>query len=147
MGCARGEPQLQVGRGDRHAGAELASLVAASVGRCTPTFRKPFHTDSPSIQGQWHPFTNKPTALGCSSRGPESCPDPAASTMKTNSIPTVWTFTPAEGGSCSWFASRETDEATNGVLLAWDKEELPVSFDVHREAGTVSLLILSQLTS
>ncbi|KAG7222292.1 hypothetical protein INR49_027296 [Caranx melampygus] len=22
--------------------------------------RKPFHTDNPSIQGQWHPFTNRP---------------------------------------------------------------------------------------
>lgn len=25
--------------------------------------RKPFHTDNPSIQGQWHPFTNKPSVL------------------------------------------------------------------------------------
>ncbi|XP_068162239.1 large ribosomal subunit protein mL43 [Antennarius striatus] len=26
--------------------------------------RKPFHTDSPSIQGQWHPFTNRPLSIG-----------------------------------------------------------------------------------
>uniref|UniRef100_A0A3Q2PB06 Mitochondrial ribosomal protein L43 n=1 Tax=Fundulus heteroclitus TaxID=8078 RepID=A0A3Q2PB06_FUNHE len=26
--------------------------------------RKPLHTDSPSIQGQWHPFTNRPPSLG-----------------------------------------------------------------------------------
>ncbi|KAJ8416154.1 hypothetical protein AAFF_G00381760 [Aldrovandia affinis] len=26
--------------------------------------RKPFHTDSPSIQGQWHPFTNRPPSIG-----------------------------------------------------------------------------------
>ncbi|KPP74127.1 39S ribosomal protein L43, mitochondrial-like [Scleropages formosus] len=26
--------------------------------------RKPFHTDSPSIQGQWHPFVNRPPAVG-----------------------------------------------------------------------------------
>ncbi|XP_063291352.1 large ribosomal subunit protein mL43 [Pelobates fuscus] len=25
--------------------------------------RKPYHTDHPSIQGQWHPFTNKPSSL------------------------------------------------------------------------------------
>ena len=32
--------------------------------------------------------------------------------------------------------------------FAWDKEELPISFDVNREGqGTVSLLILSELTS
>uniref|UniRef100_A0A2I3HPK3 Large ribosomal subunit protein mL43 n=1 Tax=Nomascus leucogenys TaxID=61853 RepID=A0A2I3HPK3_NOMLE len=24
---------------------------------------KPFHIDNPSIQGQWHPFTNKPTTF------------------------------------------------------------------------------------
>ncbi|KAM4526934.1 large ribosomal subunit protein mL43 [Fundulus diaphanus] len=26
--------------------------------------RKPLHTDSPSIQGQWNPFTNRPPSLG-----------------------------------------------------------------------------------
>uniref|UniRef100_H3DAA4 Large ribosomal subunit protein mL43 n=2 Tax=Tetraodon nigroviridis TaxID=99883 RepID=H3DAA4_TETNG len=26
--------------------------------------RKPFHTNSPSIQGQWHPFTNRPPSVG-----------------------------------------------------------------------------------
>ncbi|XP_010156384.1 PREDICTED: 39S ribosomal protein L43, mitochondrial, partial [Eurypyga helias] len=25
--------------------------------------RKPFHTDNPSVQGQWHPLTNKPSIL------------------------------------------------------------------------------------
>ncbi|XP_074855373.1 large ribosomal subunit protein mL43 [Carettochelys insculpta] len=29
--------------------------------------RKPFHTDYPSIQGQWHPFTNKPSVLNVQS--------------------------------------------------------------------------------
>uniref|UniRef100_A0A8C8RA55 Large ribosomal subunit protein mL43 n=1 Tax=Pelusios castaneus TaxID=367368 RepID=A0A8C8RA55_9SAUR len=31
--------------------------------------RKPFHTDNPSIQGQWHPFTNAPSALNVQSVG------------------------------------------------------------------------------
>lgn len=29
-------------------------------------FRKPYHTDSPSIQGVWNPFTHKPTYLNVS---------------------------------------------------------------------------------
>ncbi|ELR62000.1 39S ribosomal protein L43, mitochondrial, partial [Bos mutus] len=46
---------------------EIATLVqklADQSGLDVIRIRKPFHTDSPSIQGQWHPFTNKPTALG-----------------------------------------------------------------------------------
>lgn len=26
--------------------------------------RKPFHTNNPSIQGQWHPFTNRAPSVG-----------------------------------------------------------------------------------
>lgn len=47
--------------------AEIATLVqklADQSGLEVIRIRKPFHTDSPSIQGQWHPFTNKPTTLG-----------------------------------------------------------------------------------
>uniref|UniRef100_M3YZS7 Large ribosomal subunit protein mL43 n=1 Tax=Mustela putorius furo TaxID=9669 RepID=M3YZS7_MUSPF len=46
---------------------EIATLVqklADQSGLDVIRIRKPFHTDSPSIQGQWHPFTNKPTTLG-----------------------------------------------------------------------------------
>lgn len=46
---------------------EIATLVqklANQSGLDVIRIRKPFHTDSPSIQGQWHPFTNKPTMLG-----------------------------------------------------------------------------------
>ncbi|EFB27627.1 hypothetical protein PANDA_001745 [Ailuropoda melanoleuca] len=46
---------------------EIATLVqklADQSGLEVIRIRKPFHTDSPSIQGQWHPFTNKPTTLG-----------------------------------------------------------------------------------
>ncbi|EGW13045.1 39S ribosomal protein L43, mitochondrial [Cricetulus griseus] len=45
--------------------AEIASLVqklADQSGLDVIRIRKPFHTDSPSIQGQWHPFTNRPAA-------------------------------------------------------------------------------------
>uniref|UniRef100_A0A673UC56 Large ribosomal subunit protein mL43 n=1 Tax=Suricata suricatta TaxID=37032 RepID=A0A673UC56_SURSU len=47
--------------------SEIATLVqklADQSGLEVIRIRKPFHTDNPSIQGQWHPFTNKPTALG-----------------------------------------------------------------------------------
>ncbi|XP_039105205.1 39S ribosomal protein L43, mitochondrial [Hyaena hyaena] len=47
--------------------AEIATLVqklADQSGLEVIRIRKPFHTDNPSIQGQWHPFTNKATALG-----------------------------------------------------------------------------------
>lgn len=45
---------------------EIRSLVqklADQSGLDVIRIRKPFHTDNPSIQGQWHPFTNKRTAL------------------------------------------------------------------------------------
>lgn len=45
---------------------EIKSLVqklADQSGLDVIRIRKPFHTDNPSIQGQWHPFTNKRTAL------------------------------------------------------------------------------------
>lgn len=44
---------------------EITSLVqklAEQSGLEVIRIRKPFHTDNPSIQGQWHPFTNKRTA-------------------------------------------------------------------------------------
>ncbi|KAH1167411.1 39S ribosomal protein L43, mitochondrial [Mauremys mutica] len=46
--------------------AEITQLVqklASQSGLEIIRIRKPFHTDNPSIQGQWHPFTNKPSAL------------------------------------------------------------------------------------
>lgn len=46
---------------------EISALVqklATRSGLDIIRIRKPFHTDSPSIQGQWHPFTNKASAAG-----------------------------------------------------------------------------------
>ncbi|XP_006210567.1 large ribosomal subunit protein mL43 [Vicugna pacos] len=57
---------------------EIATLVqklADQSGLDVIRIRKPFHTDSPSIQGQWHPFTNKPTTLG--GLRPREVQDPA----------------------------------------------------------------------
>ncbi|ELK35640.1 39S ribosomal protein L43, mitochondrial, partial [Myotis davidii] len=42
----------------------LVKKLATQSGLDIIRIRKPFHTDSPSVQGQWHPFTNKPTARG-----------------------------------------------------------------------------------
>uniref|UniRef100_A0A2K6GSF7 Large ribosomal subunit protein mL43 n=1 Tax=Propithecus coquereli TaxID=379532 RepID=A0A2K6GSF7_PROCO len=42
----------------------LVQKLADQSGLEVIRIRKPFHTDSPSIQGQWHPFTNKPTTFG-----------------------------------------------------------------------------------
>uniref|UniRef100_A0A2K5P617 Large ribosomal subunit protein mL43 n=1 Tax=Cercocebus atys TaxID=9531 RepID=A0A2K5P617_CERAT len=45
---------------------EISTLVqklANQSGLDVIRIRKPFHTDNPSIQGQWHPFTNKPTTF------------------------------------------------------------------------------------
>lgn len=39
----------------------LVQKLADQSGLDVIRIRKPFHTDNPSIQGQWHPFTNKPT--------------------------------------------------------------------------------------
>ncbi|KAI5932576.1 large ribosomal subunit protein mL43 [Manis javanica] len=57
---------------------EIATLVqklADQSGLDVIRIRKPFHTDNPSIQGQWHPFTNKPTTLGA--LRPREIQDPA----------------------------------------------------------------------
>ncbi|XP_006630967.1 large ribosomal subunit protein mL43 [Lepisosteus oculatus] len=46
---------------------EIAQLITKLTGQSgleVIRIRKPIHTDSPSIQGQWHPFTNRPPALG-----------------------------------------------------------------------------------
>ncbi|TRY90715.1 hypothetical protein DNTS_028982 [Danionella cerebrum] len=39
--------------------AELMNKMSNQSGLDIIRIRKPFHTDSPSIQGQWHPFTNR----------------------------------------------------------------------------------------
>ncbi|XP_030684805.1 39S ribosomal protein L43, mitochondrial-like [Nomascus leucogenys] len=53
----------------------LVQKLADQSGLDVIRIRKPFHTDNPSIQGQWHPFTNKPTTF----RGlrPREVQDPA----------------------------------------------------------------------
>ncbi|XP_038613679.1 39S ribosomal protein L43, mitochondrial [Tachyglossus aculeatus] len=43
--------------------AELIQTRANQSGLEIIRIRKPYHTDTPSIQGQWHPFTNKPPTL------------------------------------------------------------------------------------
>ncbi|KAG9267872.1 39S ribosomal protein L43, mitochondrial [Astyanax mexicanus] len=40
--------------------AELITKMANQSGLDIIRIRKPFHTNYPSIQGQWHPFTNRP---------------------------------------------------------------------------------------
>uniref|UniRef100_A0A8C6JKM5 Large ribosomal subunit protein mL43 n=2 Tax=Melopsittacus undulatus TaxID=13146 RepID=A0A8C6JKM5_MELUD len=47
---------------------QLATKLAGQSGLDIIRIRKPFHTDNPSIQGQWHPLTNKPSILTV--RGP-----------------------------------------------------------------------------
>ncbi|NXT87906.1 RM43 protein, partial [Anhinga rufa] len=42
---------------------QLATKLAGQSGLDIIRIRKPFHTDNPSIQGQWHPLTNKPSTL------------------------------------------------------------------------------------
>lgn len=41
--------------------AEVITKMANQSGLDIIRIRKPIHTDNPSIQGQWTPFTNKPT--------------------------------------------------------------------------------------
>ncbi|XP_067393122.1 large ribosomal subunit protein mL43 isoform X2 [Emydura macquarii macquarii] len=48
---------------------QLIQKLANQSGLEVIRIRKPFHTDNPSIQGQWHPFTNKPSALNMQSLG------------------------------------------------------------------------------
>lgn len=42
---------------------ELLTKMTNQSGLDIIRIRKPFHTDSPSIQGQWHPFTNRPPSI------------------------------------------------------------------------------------
>ncbi|XP_062330259.1 39S ribosomal protein L43, mitochondrial isoform X1 [Osmerus eperlanus] len=44
--------------------SELVTKLANQSGLDIIRIRKPIHTDSPSIQGQWHPFTNRPPNRG-----------------------------------------------------------------------------------
>ncbi|XP_026207938.1 39S ribosomal protein L43, mitochondrial [Anabas testudineus] len=44
--------------------SELLTKLTDQSGLDIIRIRKPFHTDSPSIQGQWHPFTNRPPSVG-----------------------------------------------------------------------------------
>ncbi|KAM8836881.1 large ribosomal subunit protein mL43 [Spinachia spinachia] len=44
--------------------SELLTKLTDQSGLDIIRIRKPFHTDSPSIQGQWHPFTNRPPSIG-----------------------------------------------------------------------------------
>nr|XP_046232460.1 39S ribosomal protein L43, mitochondrial [Scatophagus argus] len=44
--------------------SELMTKLTNQSGLDVIRIRKPFHTDSPSIQGQWHPFTNRPPSIG-----------------------------------------------------------------------------------
>ncbi|XP_056411833.1 39S ribosomal protein L43, mitochondrial [Hyla sarda] len=47
--------------------AELIQKMARQSGLDIIRIRKPYHTDNPSIQGQWHPFTNKSTCINVQS--------------------------------------------------------------------------------
>lgn len=44
--------------------SELLTKLTDQSGLDVIRIRKPFHTHSPSIQGQWHPFTNRPPSIG-----------------------------------------------------------------------------------
>ncbi|XP_034050465.1 39S ribosomal protein L43, mitochondrial [Thalassophryne amazonica] len=44
--------------------SELLIKLTNQSGLDIIRLRKPFHTDNPSIQGQWHPFTNRPPSIG-----------------------------------------------------------------------------------
>lgn len=44
--------------------SELLTKLTDQSGLDIIRIRKPFHTDNPSIQGQWHPFTNRPPSIG-----------------------------------------------------------------------------------
>ncbi|XP_028331783.1 large ribosomal subunit protein mL43 isoform X1 [Gouania willdenowi] len=43
--------------------SQLMTKLTNQSGLDIIRIRKPFHTDSPSIQGLWHPFTNRPPAI------------------------------------------------------------------------------------
>ncbi|KAF7254671.1 39S ribosomal protein L43, mitochondrial [Varanus komodoensis] len=53
--------------------AEVIYKLTNQSGLDIIRIRKPFHTDNPSIQGQWHPFTNKPSSLNVKAVG-QKCP-------------------------------------------------------------------------
>uniref|UniRef100_A0A3Q0RU19 Large ribosomal subunit protein mL43 n=1 Tax=Amphilophus citrinellus TaxID=61819 RepID=A0A3Q0RU19_AMPCI len=44
--------------------SELLTKLTSQSGLDIIRIRKPIHTDSPSIQGLWHPFTNRPPSVG-----------------------------------------------------------------------------------
>lgn len=44
--------------------SELLTKLTNQSGLDIIRIRKPFHTENPSIQGQWHPFTNRPPSIG-----------------------------------------------------------------------------------
>ncbi|KAM9327083.1 large ribosomal subunit protein mL43 [Gastrophryne carolinensis] len=59
--------------------AQLVQKMANQSGLEIIRIKKPQHTDTPSIQGQWHPFTNKPTSIILSSFhavAPQTTPQP-----------------------------------------------------------------------
>ncbi|MED6274187.1 39S ribosomal protein L43, mitochondrial [Characodon lateralis] len=43
---------------------EVVTKLTDQSGLDIIRIRKPFHTDSPSIQGKWQPFTNRPPSAG-----------------------------------------------------------------------------------
>ncbi|KAH0623806.1 hypothetical protein JD844_006934, partial [Phrynosoma platyrhinos] len=54
--------------------AQIIYKLANQSGLENIRIRKPFHTDNPSIQGQWHPFTNKPSVLNVQNVGQRCLP-------------------------------------------------------------------------
>uniref|UniRef100_A0A674NQK0 Large ribosomal subunit protein mL43 n=1 Tax=Takifugu rubripes TaxID=31033 RepID=A0A674NQK0_TAKRU len=44
--------------------SQLLTKLTNQSGLDIIRIRKPFHTNNPSIQGQWHPFTNRPPSIG-----------------------------------------------------------------------------------
>lgn len=44
--------------------SELLTKLTDQSGLDIIRIRKPFYTNNPSIQGQWHPFTNRPLSIG-----------------------------------------------------------------------------------
>ncbi|XP_062988641.1 large ribosomal subunit protein mL43 [Elgaria multicarinata webbii] len=56
--------------------ADIIRKLTSQSGLEIIRIRKPFHTDNPSIQGQWHPFTNKPSALNVEAVGHQRLQSP-----------------------------------------------------------------------
>ncbi|XP_003218550.1 large ribosomal subunit protein mL43 [Anolis carolinensis] len=54
--------------------AQIIQKLANQSGLEIIRIRKPFHTDNPSIQGQWHPFTNRPSLLNVQNVGQRCLP-------------------------------------------------------------------------